>query len=211
MIKPESLWGLFKTCENSKWLGDICRALGRQDVELDYGQQMMLKTIQQDSGWMDERIEVRLERDRERKRKYRLSRDVTRNPCDTAESSNSAPSIQPSIQPSIHPREGDVRIRESDGRPICVPTDDEARSMARQINVPALYLTKFFEEMKNHGWGYVNRGGEMVNLNRRNFKAILRSFYEQAQKSASKRSGKCDTVLHQEKALPKFKTVEGMS
>ena len=76
MIKPESLWCLLQDCTDSKWLGDICRALGGQEVELDFGQQQALKIIRRDSELMDERMEVQREKERERKRNLRLSRDV---------------------------------------------------------------------------------------------------------------------------------------
>lgn len=210
MIKPESLWSLFKTCADSKWVGDICRALGRQEVDLDYGQKMMLATIRQDSEWMDERIDDQRSRWAERQRKSRASRksqDVT--PCHGDIRDDGDVTIHPYIQPSIHPAnispDGESGVRASDGRPRTVPTDDEARSMAKQIGVPIVYLPKFFAEMQNHGWGYVNRGGEMVTLNRRNFKTILRSFYDQSRKSAVRN----DTALHQEQAVMRFKTIEG--
>ena len=76
MIKPESLWCLLQDCADSKWLGDICRALGGQEVELDFGQQQALKIIRRDSELMDERMEVQREKERERKRNLRLSRNV---------------------------------------------------------------------------------------------------------------------------------------
>lgn len=69
MIKPESLWCLLQDCADSKWLGDICRALGGQEVELDFGQQQALKIIRRDSELMDERMEVQREKERERNRK----------------------------------------------------------------------------------------------------------------------------------------------
>ena len=51
--------------------------------------------------------------------------------------------------------------------------------MAAGINVPKDYISLFVETMSNHGWGYVNRQGNFVQLNRRNFKAVLRNFYDQ--------------------------------
>jgi hypothetical protein len=71
MIKPETLWGLFKNCPDSQWLGDICRALGRQDVGLTFDQAQVVRLIQQDSEWLDERIEGQRERWAERQRKKR--------------------------------------------------------------------------------------------------------------------------------------------
>ena len=69
MIKPATLWSQFKTCDDSEWLGTLCRALGGQEVTLDYGQRQMLAAIQMDSGWMDERIEEKREAWRARQRK----------------------------------------------------------------------------------------------------------------------------------------------
>ena len=79
MIKPETLWGLFKNCPDSKWLGDICRALGRQDVGLTFDQAQVVRLIQQDSEWLDERIEGQRERwaERQRKKRGRDNENVT--------------------------------------------------------------------------------------------------------------------------------------
>lgn len=64
-------------------------------------------------------------------------------------------------------------------RPSCCPNDEEMHQMAAGINVPKDYISLFVETMSNHGWGYVNRQGNFVQLNRRNFKAVLRNFYDQ--------------------------------
>ena len=71
MIKPETLWGLFKSCDNSAWLGDICRALGGQQVSLDYGQAQMVKAVKQDSAWLDERTEAQRAKWQAKKRRQR--------------------------------------------------------------------------------------------------------------------------------------------
>lgn len=71
MIKPATLWGLFKSCDDSTWLGDICRALGGQSVTLDYGQAQMVKTVTLDSGWLDEAVEARRQKWSEKKRGQR--------------------------------------------------------------------------------------------------------------------------------------------
>ena len=104
MIKPATLWGLFKSCKDSEWLGDICRALGRQDVELDYGQEQMVNTIMQDSGWMDERVEEQRERWRDRQRKMRDKRDMSHvTLCHGDKVSSRDVTLHPSVRPSIHP------------------------------------------------------------------------------------------------------------
>jgi hypothetical protein len=73
-----------------------------------------------------------------------------------------------------------------DGQPDLrrvLPTRDEMVCYARQIGVPASYLPTFVGEMRSLGWGYVNRSGAFVALNRRNFKAILRSFFNQHERN----------------------------
>ena len=67
MIQPSSLWSLFKNCNDSEWIGKVCRALGGQEVDLDFGQKMMVSQIKQDSEWMDERISEQRERWRSKK------------------------------------------------------------------------------------------------------------------------------------------------
>lgn len=122
MIKPATLWSQFKTCDDSEWLGTLCRALGGQDVKLDYGQRQMLAAIQMDSGWMDERIEEKREAWRARQQKKRDKRDLSqshachaeeRDECDACDngvicdlSQSHAchdTSVHPSVRPSIHP------------------------------------------------------------------------------------------------------------
>lgn len=131
MVKPSYLWALCKTCSDSKWLGDICRRLGGQDVTLDYGQQQTYNAIMMDSDWMDERIKERKEKDAEKHRVWRAKRDkarrkqvvnqvladasldVTASPCVTGDGGDlvtspnvtSHPSVHPSIRPSVHPEE----------------------------------------------------------------------------------------------------------
>lgn len=73
-----------------------------------------------------------------------------------------------------------------------LPSQEEMVNYAHQINVPDTYLPTFISNMRDLGWGYVNRGGAYVQLNRRNFKSILRSFYEQHKKDIS--NGDAQTV-----------------
>lgn len=47
-IRPVSLAQLCVTCDNSKWLGDVMRALGGQDVKLDCGQRATLEIVRRD-------------------------------------------------------------------------------------------------------------------------------------------------------------------
>ena len=52
-VAKRRLFGVFGRssidCPDSKWVGDILRKLGGQEVELDLGQQQMFKAISQDS------------------------------------------------------------------------------------------------------------------------------------------------------------------
>jgi hypothetical protein len=113
MIKPTYLWALCKTCKDSKWIGDICRFLGGQDVKLDFGQGQVAEMIKMDSEWMDERINwnreaarMRQARARERKAAERAaesgkaSREVTQVTRDNGASREVTP---PSRHPSVHP------------------------------------------------------------------------------------------------------------
>ena len=112
MIKPELLWNFIKTCEDNEKVGRVCRTLGRQKVDgLTEDEWLLVRMIDNDSDWMDERIEEKKARDRERKhrkavelRERRKCPDSTESTdsADSTESTDSAP-IHPSIQPSIHP------------------------------------------------------------------------------------------------------------
>lgn len=140
MVKPSYLWALCKTCSDSKWLGDICRCLGGQEVPLDFGQRQAYSAIMMDSDWMDERIRERREKDAEKHRQWRERRDkarrkqvvagvlediandadarpasphVTGDAGDVTASRNvtSHPSPHPSVRPSVRPS-----IRENTNR-----------------------------------------------------------------------------------------------
>ncbi len=108
MVKPQSLWALFKTCENSQWLGDICRALGGQNVALDNGQRYMLQSLKLDNEWHNEAIEERQRRERERKAKYRQEREkqgaTAKTPAPKSAANSSAPQNKPAPAPVAIPR-----------------------------------------------------------------------------------------------------------
>jgi hypothetical protein len=80
MIKPTYLWALCKTCKDSKWIGDICRFLGGQDVKLDFGQGQVAEMIKMDSEWMDERINWNREAARMRQARARERKAAERAP-----------------------------------------------------------------------------------------------------------------------------------
>ena len=72
MIKPASYWALHKTCDPYT-LGRVAATLGGQTVDppLSPAEKALVAVIQQDSDWMDERIDRERERQKERKRAYR--------------------------------------------------------------------------------------------------------------------------------------------
>lgn len=63
-------------------------------------------------------------------------------------------------------------------RPPFLPSEAEMLMFASNVGVPAEYLDRFLQRQREIGWEYVNRSGTVVRLNRRNFKAILRAFYD---------------------------------
>lgn len=153
MIKPATLWALFKSCDNSQWLGDLCRALGKQKVDLDYSQRQLLNVITTDSGWMDERIEAQREKWRERQREKR-ERDKSDNrdngdksQCHGCHDTSVPPSVPPSVQEDTH---SPACARESDP-----PTIEAVLAWAAQsVNhpdgkaYPVAWATEWFERMR---------------------------------------------------------------
>lgn len=119
MIKPDSLNTLISQCTDSKWLGDVLRALGGQQVELDFGQKQAYAMVMHDSNAMEERAEEKRRQTRERVARYRELHkndslatekngekaesvtDVTL--CNAQERTVTHPSIHPSNHPSIQP------------------------------------------------------------------------------------------------------------
>jgi len=72
MIKPATLWNFLKTCEDTEMVGRVCRLLGRQEVlEATQTDRMMVRMIENDSGWMDEKTAEIRENERIRKNEYR--------------------------------------------------------------------------------------------------------------------------------------------
>ena len=63
-----------------------------------------------------------------------------------------------------------------------LPTRMEMEIYAHHVSVPKEYIDTFLARMKEWGWEYVNAGGRVVRLNRRNFKSLLRTFYETDQR-----------------------------
>ncbi len=70
-IRPVSLAQLCVTCENSKWLGDVMRALGGQDVKLDCGQRATLEIVRRDCADFAAKNAEKKEKWRERQSQFR--------------------------------------------------------------------------------------------------------------------------------------------
>ena len=110
MIKPASYWAMHKTCD-AYTLGRVGAVLGGQAVEppLNPAEQALVSVVKQDSEWMDERVEAQREKWKERQRKSRLSRIVTRDNGDGAVSHEKGEchdtSVRPSVHPSVHPKQ----------------------------------------------------------------------------------------------------------
>lgn len=200
MIKPDSLEALFATCPDSKWVGDICRALGGQEVELDMGQQMMLAQVRRDSERMDEWAADQRERWKDRKRALRakkngVSHDVPQ--CPTGQSETSGDSVGHAEVSRDVPGTNECPPKSHDvtSIPTYLPTslpitttdvvvnktpltEDEMSYLAETVQVPAAYLQTFINRMTELGWQYITRSGVTVTVTRDNFKAVLRKFFE---------------------------------
>ena len=88
MIYPVTLYNFGKVCKSSLAAGNVLRALCKQAVKLTPEEETIFAMIQNDSGWMDERVEQQRERWKERQRKSRMSRNVTVTKCDTRDTHN---------------------------------------------------------------------------------------------------------------------------
>ena len=93
------------------------RSLGGQTVELDFGQRQMLTAIQNDSQWMDERIEARKEAVRKRVAEFRKKQD---NPAKA--SANKADSTFP---PRL------AATKKDDADESCNAHKDDVRNVTR--------------------------------------------------------------------------------
>ena len=125
MIKPSSYWALHKTCD-AYTLGRVGATLGGQKVSppLNPAEAALVAVVRQDSEWMDERIDSKRERWKERQRKARASRNVTVTSGDNEVSRPVTQCHDPSIPPSIPPPNGNT-IRS-------VPV--QARARARTVD-----------------------------------------------------------------------------
>ena len=119
MIKPETLYNFGKTCRDPLMVGHVLQALCRQEVELTEMERTFFDMIRNDNEWMEERVEAKRAKERERQKAHRakladvtpvtdchcdktLSRDVTvTNRCHAPTNQPSQP-IKPTNQPN-HP------------------------------------------------------------------------------------------------------------
>lgn len=140
MIKPDVLWGQFKTCKDDAWIGRVCRALGGQDVELDFGQQSMVTAIKLSAGWMDEAVEARRSKWKQQKRNQRgqfseSSADIADMSTLSADKNLSAgqPKTQQCPPPSILPSNSNNIKEPKDSTAIQeeYPTSEVCESPAR--------------------------------------------------------------------------------
>ena len=95
MIKPEMLWNFLKTCDDTMKVGRVCRTLGRQNVEgVTPDEMLLVKMIDNDSSWMDEKYEEIKRKDRERKRQRAEELRKARLPTESMESTESTESTE---------------------------------------------------------------------------------------------------------------------
>ena len=167
MIKPESLWALFKDCDNSAWLGDICRALGGQkDVNLDYGQRQMVRVIERDSGWMDRRVDDKREKDRERQRKWR--EEHPKNPAQKQEAGVTRDKCDKPLSRVTDATQ--TATADEHGKPKLAEVVNVATTV---MGVPEYYARWWHKEMNARGW--LNTDGSSVGT--RNWRPTLKAWY----------------------------------
>lgn len=70
-INPDALYNLCAKCPDSKWVGDICRRLCGQEVELDFGQEQTFLVVRDACIIYAKRLDEMRERERKRKARYR--------------------------------------------------------------------------------------------------------------------------------------------
>ena len=177
MIKPATLWALCKTCPDSKWIGDVCRALGGQAVELDFGQQQVLATIRCDNGWMDERIEWQREANRKRVAKYReqlKAEKPTDAPGETAAIIEPCQPIPPPVRDPLIEQEAANAAAVTQTDPLDpVDLKTVVSTAISVMGVPEWYARWWHGEMKARGWEKTDGG----RIDRRNWRSTLKAWY----------------------------------
>ena len=80
----------------------------------------------------------------------------------------------------------DVWVRSAKEDGVYLPMPDLMRKSAMDRKIPVDYIGDFLRTMRDCGWEYLNRGGEVVRLNQRNFPSVLKSFYDHKDMKPSK-------------------------
>lgn len=200
MIKPASYWALHKTA-NVETLGRIGLALAGREVELNpplsYAESCLVSVIRQDSEWMDESIANRKKRIAESVKAYRARKK------EAAEKEE--PNTEPPPPPPTPQEESEEPTAAESPKKLPIPTDkhiyperDYQELYARQMNVPLEYIDIFNERIREMGYQYINRNGATVNINRNNWKSVLKKFYEQDKKNEQKKNAPSPNALQQD-------------
>ena len=106
--------------------------------------------------------------------------------ADGAGTAQVASALPPPSSPStsqVPPHCVDGYDAERSCRPPSLPTEAEMTMFASNVGVPREYLAKFLARQREIGWEYVNRAGVVVRLSRRNFKSVLRAFWDSERKA----------------------------
>ena len=203
MIKPASLWALFKSCEDSKWLGDLCRTLGGQKgIALDFGQRQVLQMVRQDNEWMDERIESERDRHRKAVQRYRQrERGKASKAEEIAKAENPLPAQPCIVGPADPNSSAPVHATASPSKEELdaalasapAPAPLEWFLKFRSTNATRLYVLgrnvteeevrSWYEfQQREGGWRYQNAAGTPITI--RNFTGSLRKHAERLRKEA---------------------------
>ena len=125
MIKPVMLWNFIKTCGDNEKVGRVCRTLGRQKVDgLTEDEKLLVRMIDNDSDWMDEWVEERKRKDRERKR---IKAAELREKLEKADSAPSSPSADST--------DSTESTESADSAPVCLSvcqTDDKPNGLSKE-------------------------------------------------------------------------------
>ncbi len=193
-IKPDAIWRLFEKCGDSKWLGDICRKIGGQDVELDFGQKQVFEILIAECAIFHNFLAAKREKDRKRQEEWRkkhLSRSVTVTNGDLGWMDDNHSSI-PSI-PSIPSKEGvGVRVigEGDDGAQARSPSlpkipslgdvlqfAADAATKPSGVAIPEAFAREWHALMQSGGW--LNARGRTVLTNWR--QALIYAYRREVQ------------------------------
>ena len=117
----------------------------------------------------------------------------------------SLPTYLPSSLPTYLPSTStnvDVVVGGGEGNVIderlIYPEADMQKYYARQMGVPEDFIKYFNNRIKEIGFQYINRNGATVNINRNNWKSVLRKFYEHEQRKEHDKTKPVKNALHQD-------------